>query len=85
MISASRSSASAAVRAAPVAVRLGGLQAALALALEHLHLIGAVVLFGLLEGVRDHAQRVHALALARLHRGPYVILHLIQQRHRLQV
>jgi hypothetical protein len=70
---------------AAVAVGLGSLQAALALALEHLDRVRAVVLLGLLKGIRDHAKRMHSLALARLHGGLHVILDLIQQRHQLQV
>ena len=73
------------VGAAAVAVGLGGLEAALALALEHLDRIAAVVLLGLLERVRDQAQGMDALAVTRLERGLHVILHLVQHRHLVQV
>ncbi len=68
-----------------VAVGLRGLEAALALALEDLDGIAAVVLLRLLESVGDQAQRMDALAVARLERGLHVILHLVQHRHLRQV
>ena len=61
------------VVAAGVAVGLGGLEPALALALEHVDLVAAVVLLGLLQLVGDQAQRAGALAVARLERGRHVI------------
>ena len=71
--------------AAPVAVGLGGLEAALALALQHLDFLAAVLLGGLLELGHDQAERVHALALARLHGVLHVALDLLEHGHRLQV
>ena len=84
MISASRSSASARSVATAVAVGLGRLEPALALALEHRQVVARGVLLGLLQLVHDQPQRVHALALARLHRVLHVMLHSLEYRHRVK-
>ncbi len=84
MIAASRCSPSARSVARGLAVGVCGLQAALALALEHGDLVGlapACLLVRLLELVRDQAQSVHALAVARAHRVLRVGLYLFEQRH----
>ena len=65
---ASASSAAARSLAAALAVGLGGLEAALALAPQHRDLVVAAVLEVLLQRVGDQAQRADAVALARLHR-----------------
>src|SRR3954447_8592923 len=67
--------------AASVAVCLGGLQAALSLPLEDLDLVGVAVLGRLLQLRGDQAQRVHAPAIARLHRLRHVMLDLLEYGH----
>ena len=64
-----------------VPVGVGRLETALALALEHLDVTGFRLLGGLLQLVRDQPERVHALALARLHGVLHVVLHLLEDRH----
>ena len=66
------------VVAAALAEGLGGLQPALALALEHLDLVAGAVLLRLLQLGHHHAQRARALAVARLQRGVGVGLHSVR-------
>ena len=63
--------------AARLAVGLGGLEALLALALEHGDLVAVAELRVLLQGVDDHPQGARALALAGLHRRAHVCLYLL--------
>ena len=72
------------VLAPGLAVGAGGLEPALALALEHRHLVGLApggVLVGLLELVAHEPQRADALAVAALHCGGDVLLDALEQRH----
>ena len=84
MSAASASSPSASSGRPPSRNGVGGLEAALALAAQHRHLVAAALLGGLLELGEHEAQRADAILLAGLHRAGDVGPHLIGDAQRTQ-
>src|SRR4051812_12460854 len=72
------------LRSVALAQRLGGVEPALALALQRGDLVTLALLLLGLERVDEHAQLADALALAGLHRDLHVLLDLLEDAHRLK-
>src|SRR4029453_206685 len=72
------------VLATALAEDLGGVEAALALALERGDLVPLALLLLGLEGVDEHAELADTLALAGLHRRLHVLLDLREDAHGLK-